>query len=80
MLTAVAFVVLCFLALLVAVAIVKLGQWPKQAAEARGHPHVDAINVLSWGGLLMTAGLGWLAALVWAYAGPQSNHAQTPSA
>ena len=70
MLTALAFVVLCVLVLLVVIAIVKLGQWPKRVAESRGHRYEDAVNVLSWGGLLLTAGLAWLAALVWAHAPP----------
>ena len=80
MLTTLAFIVLCVLALLVVYAIVKLGQWPKQAAEAREHPYSDAINVLSWGGLILTGGLGWLVALVWAYAPPGGNRAPTASA
>jgi hypothetical protein len=70
MLTAFAFIVLCVIVLLIVLAIVKLGQWPKNAAESRQHPYADAINVLSWGGLILTGGLGWLAALVWAYAPP----------
>ena len=70
MLNAIAFLVLCILVLLGVYVFIKLGQWPKKAAQAHGHPYVDAINVLSWGGLLLTAGLAWLGALVWAYAPP----------
>ena len=70
MLTGVAFVVPCLLAGLAVYAIVQLGCWPKRAATSRDHPYTDAINVLSWGGLVLTGGVGWLAALVWAYAPP----------
>ena len=73
MLTVLAFIVLCVLVALVVVVVVMLGQWPKKAAAARDHPYADAINVLSWGGLLLTAGLAWLAALVWAYAPPRAH-------
>jgi hypothetical protein len=65
-----AFVILVVLVLLAAWAFVKLAKWPKIVATERGHPHVDAINVLSWGGLLLTAGLAWLGALVWAHVTP----------
>ena len=70
MLTVLAFLVICLLAALGVYAVIQLGLWPKKAATARDHPYTDAINVLSWGGLVLTGGLGWLAALVWAYAPP----------
>ena len=73
MLNVIAFIVLCVIVLLIVLVIVKLGQWPRQAALKREHPYADAINVLSWGGLILTAGLAWLAALVWAYAPPRSS-------
>ena len=63
-----AFIVLCLLVGLAVFALIKLATWPKRAALARNNPYVDSINVLSWGGLVLTAGLGWLAALTWAYA------------
>jgi hypothetical protein len=52
------------------VVFVKLAQWPKKAAMGRSHPQVDAINMLSWLGLLLTGGVGWIVALVWAYTKP----------
>lgn len=70
MLMALAFIVICLLAALFVYALIQLGLWPKKAAARRDHPYTDAINVLSWGGLILTGGLGWLAALVWAYAPP----------
>ena len=65
-----AFIVLVVLVLLVAYAFVQLAQWPRKVAVARGHPYPDAVNVLSWGGLIMTAGIAWLGALTWAHATP----------
>ena len=65
-----AFIVLLVLIALGVVVFVKLAAWPKQAALARDHPQADAINMLSWLGLLFTGGLGWILALVWAYAKP----------
>lgn len=68
-----AFVVLCALALGLVYAFIQLGQWPKKAALERGHPQADAINVLSWGGLLLTAMVGWLIALTWAHMKPRGE-------
>lgn len=45
--------------------IVKLGNLPGNLAKANGHPQQEAIQLLGWIGLL-TLGLGWFAALVWA--------------
>lgn len=64
----IALIVLCLLVGLALYAFIKLATWPKRAAMARNNPYVDSINVLSWGGLVLTGGLGWLAALTWAYA------------
>ena len=82
MLMALAFIVICLLAALFVYAFIQLGFWPKKAAVQRDHPYTDAINVLSWGGLILTGGLGWLAALVWAYAPPGGERPsqKTPAA
>lgn len=53
-----------------------LGILPGRIAKKRGHPQAEAINVLSWVGLLLTAGLLWAVALVWAFTKP----ADAPSA
>ncbi len=45
---------------------VKLGPLPGNIASKRGHPQADAINVLGWIGVV-TMGLAWPIALVWAY-------------
>ncbi|MDF1700035.1 MAG: DUF3302 domain-containing protein [Planctomycetota bacterium] len=65
-----AFLVLVLLAVLLVYALVALAKWPKSVALQRGHPYPDAVNVLSWGGLILTAGLAWLGALTWAHATP----------
>jgi len=49
--------------------VVLLGPMPGNMAKKRGHPQADAIRVLGWIGII-TLGVPWLAALVWAYAKP----------
>lgn len=65
-----AFLVMVLLVALLAYALVALAKWPKAVALERGHPYPDAVNVLSWGGLILTAGIAWLGALTWAHATP----------
>ena len=43
-----------------------LGSLPGKIADGRGHPQADAIRVAGWLGLL-TMGLLWPFALIWAY-------------
>ena len=62
-------IVLIALAAMVGALIVGLGTWPGKVAKRRGHPQVDAINVMSWLGII-TMGLLWPIALVWAYTRP----------
>jgi len=45
---------------------VVLGALPGRIAEQRGHPQVDAIRITGWFGLI-TLGLLWPFALIWAY-------------
>lgn len=52
--------------------VVKLGAVPGKLASARGHPQADAINILGWIGIL-TMGVGWLIAIVWAYTKPAAS-------
>lgn len=49
--------------------VVALGPLPGKIAKERGHPQADAIYVLGWIGLI-TFGVAWLVALVWAYTKP----------
>ena len=63
---------LIVLAVLVAAAIwlvVVIGNIPGNLARAAGHPQAEAISMLAWIGLL-TLGLGWFIALVWAKTNP----------
>lgn len=49
--------------------VVVIGNIPGNMARAVDHPQADAITILAWVGLL-TLGLGWFAALVWAKTKP----------
>ncbi len=60
---------LVVIALLIGVVIwlvVLLGNMPGDIARKRNHPQSDAISALGWIGLI-TMGLGWFIAIVWAY-------------
>ena len=60
---------LVVIALLIAVVIwlvVLLGNLPGDIARKRNHPQSDAISALGWIGLI-TMGVGWFIAMVWAY-------------
>ena len=46
--------------------VVILGPIPGNIAKNRGHPQADAIKALGWIGVI-TLGLAWPFALVWAY-------------
>lgn len=61
-----ALLVIVLLCLFAVVFVVFLGTLPARIARRRQHPQVDAINAMSWLGLLLTGGLGWALALVWA--------------
>lgn len=63
------FIILVLLFLLAIWIYVELAKFPGKKARERGHPQADAINVLSWVGLLFGA-VPWLIALVWAYTKP----------
>lgn len=49
--------------------VVFLGNMPGNIARSRNHPQVQAITALSWIGLI-TMGVGWFIAVVWAYYKP----------
>jgi hypothetical protein len=55
----------------------RLGALPGQLARQRGHPQADAINVAGWVGLL-TLGLLWPIALIWAFTRPHATSAGEP--
>ncbi|MEP1471143.1 MAG: DUF3302 domain-containing protein [Halieaceae bacterium] len=49
--------------------VVTLGSLPGQIAKEKHHPQAEAINILGWIGIL-TLGVSWFVAIVWAYAKP----------
>ena len=63
------FVVLAVIIAAIAFIAVKLGGLPGKIAKSRSHPQADAINVCAWLGLI-TLGVAWPIALVWAYTRP----------
>ncbi len=46
-----------------------IGAAPGRIARDRDHPQAEAINVCGWLGLI-TLGVPWIVAMVWAYAKP----------
>jgi len=69
-----AFVVLFVLTAAGLVAAVFLGSLPGKIAADRGHPQADAIRLAGWLGLL-TLGLLFPIALIWAYTRPSGSQA-----
>ena len=68
---------LIVITLLIAVVIwlvVWLGNMPGNIARKRNHPQVAAITALGWIGLI-TMGVGWFVAMVWAYYLPDNPDA-----
>ena len=71
---------LLVIGLLIAVVIwlvVLLGNLPGEIARKRNHPQSEAISALGWIGVI-TMGLGWFVALVWAYYKPEPPAAAKP--
>jgi hypothetical protein len=73
------FVILVLLVLLVIWIYVEMAKYPGKKARERGHPQADAINVLSWVGLLFGA-VPWVVALVWAHTNPSGPTVQVARA
>ena len=61
-----ALVVIAILLALVIWLVVLLGNMPGDIARKRQHPQAEAISALGWIGVI-TMGLGWFIAIVWAY-------------
>ena len=55
--------------------VVLLGNLPGNIAREAGHPQTEAIVVLSWVGLL-TLGVAWFVALVWAKTKPKPDNSE----
>ena len=52
--------------------VVFLGNIPGDIARKRNHPQSEAISALGWIGLI-TMGIGWFVAIVWAYHKPDAT-------
>ena len=65
-----ALVVMAILLAVVIWLVVLLGNMPGNIARKRNHPQSEAISALGWIGLI-TMGLGWFIAMVWAYYKPE---------
>ncbi len=59
---------------------IALARLPGQIAKKRGHPQAEAINVAGWLGLLLTLGVVWALAMIWAFTKPAAGSEQTTSA
>lgn len=70
-----AFIVLLILMAAGIALVVVVGNIPGNIARERGHPQADAITTLAWIGLI-TMGIGWFVALVWAKITPSVSHAE----
>jgi hypothetical protein len=71
------FIVLAVLIAAVLIAAFLLGELPGRVAADRGHPQADAIRVAGWIGIL-TLGLFWPLALVWAFTRPAAIRDDDP--
>lgn len=47
-----------------------IGSGPGRIARSRHHPQAEAIAICGWLGLLLTGGLLWVVAIVWAHTKP----------
>jgi hypothetical protein len=77
-----AFAVFAVLLAALVIIVVTLGSLPGQIAHKRGHPQAAAITVAGWVGVV-TGGILWPLALIWAFlkpsAGPPVGESQAPS-
>ena len=67
-----ALIVIAILLGLVIWLVVFLGNLPGDIARKRNHPQSEAISALGWIGLI-TMGVGWFVAMVWAYYKPDAK-------
>jgi len=68
------FIVIILLVGIMLFVLVKLGELPGKIATARNHPQKEAITICGWLGIL-TLGLLWLLAFIWAYIIPAGTMA-----
>ena len=73
-----ALLVLLFVIAFVIYVLVLLGGLPGRIAEQRHHRQAEAIRIMGWLGLL-SGGIVWAVALVWAYITPKPASLPSPS-
>lgn len=73
-----ALIVMGILVAIVIWLVVLLGPMPGNIARDRGHPQADAIKALGWIGII-TLGIAWPFALVWAFYRPGDQKTQALS-
>ena len=71
-----AWFVLIVIVVSVAWAFVALARLPGKMAKKRNHPQADAINWAGWLGMLLTLGVVWVVAMVWANMKPIAKPAE----
>ncbi len=59
------------------VGFVVLASLPGKMAEKNNHPQAAAINMAGWLGLIFTAGIAWIVAMIWAQIKPISSPTYT---
>lgn len=59
----------------VVVVFVALAMLPGKMAKTNNHPNAKAINLAGWLGMLLTAGVFWAVAMVWANMKPVGDAA-----
>ena len=75
-----ALLILCLLVIVAIIAVILLAGLPGAIAHKRQHPQAQAVRVCGWMGLL-TGGVLWTLALVWAYLDwPAGAEQTTPEA
>ncbi len=62
--------VLLVIAVTIVVGFVALAGLPGKLAAERQHPQADAIKMAGWLGMLLTAGVVWIVAMVWSQMKP----------
>jgi Na+/H+ antiporter NhaD/arsenite permease-like protein len=66
-------VVFSLLVVLVVWFLAEMAMLPGKIARKRNHPQAEAISVAGWLGLLVTMGLVWVLAVIWAHMRPDSQ-------
>jgi len=65
--------VLIMIAATLIIGFVVLAQLPGKMATANNHPQAAAINMAGWLGMIFTAGIIWIVAMIWAQFMPAAS-------